>query len=120
MASGITAVAVTSLISRQGVIAGQFELRQYETLVNTVENPAFICQRDGSLRLMNRSLRAIVEISDLENPPHNLSEIFDFSEGYPEFPQQDVEDGWTGIVRVPATRSTFSLSLQPIPDETRM
>ncbi len=116
---GITAAAVTALISRQGVIAGQYELRQYETLVNTVENPAFICHRDGRLRLMNRSLRAIVEKSDLPNPAQYLYEIFTFAEGYPEFFQQGDANGWTGIVRVPVTDSTLTMSLQPIPDENK-
>jgi PAS domain S-box-containing protein len=46
------------LVARQGVLAGELELRQYAWLVNSAADPAFICDGEGRLRLVNPALLA--------------------------------------------------------------
>jgi PAS domain S-box-containing protein len=46
------------LVARQGVMAGELELRQYAWLVNSAADPAFICDGEGRLQLVNPALLA--------------------------------------------------------------
>jgi PAS domain S-box-containing protein len=44
------------LVARQGVIAGQTEMRQFAALVNASADIAFVCSLEGKIRLANPSL----------------------------------------------------------------
>ena len=44
------------LAARQGILAGEIEMRQYAGLVNSVAEPAFVCDHEGILRLVNPAL----------------------------------------------------------------
>lgn len=60
----ITVVLALVIIARQGISAGEVEFEQYARLVNGIAEPAFICDRNGRLRLVNP---AFVQISGYEN-----------------------------------------------------
>ncbi len=54
----VAALLALVLIARQGVMAGELELRQYTWLVASAADPAFICDGDGRLQLVNPALLA--------------------------------------------------------------
>jgi PAS domain S-box-containing protein len=54
----VTVMLGFGLIARQGVFAGEVEYRQYASLVNSVADPTFICDRRGRLRLINPAFLA--------------------------------------------------------------
>src|SRR6185436_6723390 len=51
-----TLVLALVLIARQGVLAGELETRRYAQLVNSSADPAFICDGNGRLQLVNPAL----------------------------------------------------------------
>jgi PAS domain S-box-containing protein len=53
-----TSLLGTALVARQGVITGEVELGQYAHLVNSTADPAFICDAEGRLQLVNPALLA--------------------------------------------------------------
>ncbi len=74
-----TLVLGLGLFLRQGIIAGEFALEQYASLVNSIAEPAFICDQNGSLRTVNP---ALLEIGNFENQDilfQPLESLFDFS-----------------------------------------
>jgi PAS domain S-box-containing protein len=121
---GVVAASILSLllVARQGVIAGQFEMRQYTALVNASADLAFICQTDGTLRLGNPALyRALGELETVEEPL-KLSNFVIAEMALEEIITQSLEDGWTGEVlfrRGDGTTLPVSLSLRPVRDRSR-
>lgn len=51
------------LLVRQGIIAGEIALEQYARLVNSIAEPAFICDQQGRLRMVNP---AFLEIGNFQ------------------------------------------------------
>jgi PAS domain S-box-containing protein len=54
-----TALLSLALVARQGVVAGEIELMQYAHLVNSAADPAFVCDANGRLQLVNPALLAV-------------------------------------------------------------
>lgn len=52
----MTIILAVGLVARQGILAGERELQQYAILVNSIAEPAFICDRRGRLRMVNPAL----------------------------------------------------------------
>ncbi len=121
---GVVAASILSLllVARQGVIAGQFETRQYIALVNASADLAFICQTDGTLRLGNPALyQALGRLETMEEPLR-LSDFVVAEMPLEEIIPQSLEDGWTGEVRFKrgdGTTFPVSLSLRPVRDRSR-
>lgn len=55
----VTIVLGLGLIARQGITAGEVEFKQYASLVNSLAEPAFVCDSHGRLRLANPALQEI-------------------------------------------------------------
>jgi PAS domain S-box-containing protein len=53
---GVSIMLSLLLVARQGVIAGQTEMRQFAALVNASADMAFICSLEGQVRLANPAL----------------------------------------------------------------
>ncbi len=54
-----TLVLGLGLLVRQGLVAGEVNLERYAQLVNSIAEPAFICDRSGSLKMVNPALLEI-------------------------------------------------------------
>ncbi len=117
---GMAILISVLLIARQGVIVGQFEMRQFATLVNTTEDVAFICQADGLLRLANPALRKIIDCFNEPLDDIHLSDFLSSKESTEEILAKALETGWTGevdFVTANGESIPFALALQPIQDE---
>jgi signal transduction histidine kinase len=122
---GVVAASILSLllVARQGVIAGQFETRQYIALVDASADLAFICQPDGTLRLGNPALyHALGQLERLDEPL-KLSNFVVAEMPLEEIIAQSLEGGWTGEAlfrRGDETTFPVSLSLRPVRDRSRL
>ncbi len=126
------ALALT-FVARQGVAAGEHELRGYAQLVENAGDPAFICDGHGRILLANPSLVRALGLTDAQHVVG--SSVFDWipRSGRPltlarpvgGFTPLVLEAGWSGEVTLqrrstegePAT-ATFSLVLRPIDADT--
>lgn len=114
---GLTAAVVIALVTRQGVVAGQYEMRQYGTLVNTVSDPAFICREDGRIRFMNPAAQELLEAVGEKNVTPRLQDLFLIPGSYDGILASIRDAGWTGLVRAGSSGRTYHLSLQPVREE---
>jgi len=72
---GGAALLIALMFARQGVIAGQQELRQFAALVSAAADMAFICDMEGTIRLANPSLRQALGLGSGEAPLQSLQEV---------------------------------------------
>jgi len=127
-AFGMTVLLGLAVVARQGVLAGETELRQYAQLVENAADPAFVCDRAGRLRLTNPAFAAAIGLPSVEALQQHT--LFDFI--VEEAPLADVRvptrgfwplvfsDGWSGEIslrRVDGSEFPVYLSLRPVPDE---
>ncbi|MEP7357067.1 MAG: PAS domain-containing sensor histidine kinase [Anaerolineales bacterium] len=120
LSAWITVVLAVLLVARQGVMAGEQELRQYALLVNSAADPAFVSDASGRLRLVNPALLAATGYAsdDLLRQPATIL----FASGVlPLQPGQSLEhvhaDGWSGEVlwrRRDGSEFLAYLSLRPL------
>jgi PAS domain S-box-containing protein len=124
----MTVLLGVAVIARQGVLAGETELRQYAQLVENAADPAFVCDRVGRLRLVNPALAAAIGHASTEALQQHT--LFDFivEEAQPAdvrvptrgFWPLVFADGWSGEIslrRVDGSEFPVYLSLRPVPDE---
>jgi len=111
---------VLALVARQGVAAGEMELQQYAMLVNSIAEPAFICNRNGLLRLVNPAMLASLgrqsSNEDLHNQP--VLNLFDAPSLPADLLPIALAQGWSGevrLVRQDGHTLPVYLSLRPIP-----
>lgn len=105
------------VVARQGVVAGEVELRQYAELVQNVADPAFICGPDGRLQLVNP---ALLQATDYQRPSELVGQPLArlLSLGG-ERPRPDVllKTGWSGeaaLHRRDGLKVPVYLSLRPV------
>lgn len=100
---GFTAVIWLLLIARQGVAAGEFELRQYAMLLQNSAEPSFITDEKMKLILVNP---AMIRICGQENSAQvlgrTLGEIF----GDPTIPK-NVNESWSSEVHLNLSNSIY-------------
>ncbi len=112
-----TSIALTLLVfARQGVVAGQSEMRQYAALVEGAADLAFICQPDGRISFSNPAfLEALQKSSGA--PAGTLAEVLADLADISTVLEQATASGWQGEVtfrRVDGTRFPARLSLRPV------
>lgn len=126
----VWATIIISLIvlARQGVVAGEVELRQYMQLVESAADPAFVCDERGRLLLANPALAAAIGHTNVEalsgqvlpglitpaTLPRELHQTRAFA-------RPVLEDGWSGEVRFRRTNGSefpVYLALRPVPDDS--
>jgi PAS domain S-box-containing protein len=121
---GLGAGATLSLllVARQGVVAGQMEMRQFAAMVNASADLSFTCRADGVVRLANPALRRAVGLSAPADRALRLDDFLAGDEAAEDILLQGLENGWSGEVRFRSPDgSTFPvwLSLRPVYDERR-
>ncbi len=117
---GIAAAVLLSilLVARQGVIAGQVEMRRFAALVNASADMAFICDSDGKLLLTNPAFLSALAMPPLTEGVQRL----DASRVLSTPPVEDLlrdaaRDGWSGEVsfrRGDGSSFPTYLSLRPL------
>lgn len=106
-----------AVVARQGVVAGEVELRQYAELVQNVADPAFICGPDGRLQLVNPALLLATDYahaSELVGQP--LARLLSLGGERPR-PEHLLKTGWSGeaaLHRRDGVEVPVYLSLRPV------
>jgi PAS domain S-box-containing protein len=113
-----TIVLGLGLIARQGILAGEYEFRQYARLVNSIAEPIFICNRGGELRLINP---ALLDIAGYDAPEKllgvPLQQIIRPSQNVQRILELGFNNGWSGEVNLCRKDGLYvpiMLSLRPV------
>lgn len=116
MAVGASVTLVLLLVARQGVLAGQRELRQHAALIDAAADMAFVAALDGRVVLANPSLREVVGSPESGVAPP-LSEFLRTAGQLDEVLRSAHRSGWSGEALV-RTRSGSQmpvlLTLSPV------
>ncbi len=73
----LTVLLALGLIARQGLVTGEVEYEQYASLVNSVAEPAFVCDERGRINLANPALSAASGYSQAELLNRPLDDLLD-------------------------------------------
>jgi PAS domain S-box-containing protein len=113
----VTVILGIGLIIRQGISTGEQQFIQYASLVNSISEPAFVCDREGRLRMVNPAfLRITGHNQTQEVLGSRLQRMLDEAIPLPPFSQLR-KTGWSGekdMLTQNGERIPVSLSLQPI------
>lgn len=114
----MTVVLGLGLVARQGILAGEVEFKQYASLVNSIAEPTFICDRHGELRLVNPAMLTITGYNgsdDLLGLP--LQQIIRPSQEVQRMIATGLNEGWAGEVqlfRIDGAPLPVMLALRPV------
>ncbi len=113
----VTVILGIGLIIRQGISTGEQQFIQYASLVNSISEPAFVCDREGRLRMVNPAFLRITGINHSQEVlGTRLQRLLAEDPPLPPFAQLR-RDGWAGEKELLARSGEsipVSLSLQPI------
>ena len=91
----ITLVLAIGIIARQGILTGEVEFEQYANLVNSVAEPAFVCDGRGRFRLVNPAfIQAAGYLQPRELLGRSLDEFLEPPEGLSSLPLPDSGEAW--------------------------
>lgn len=114
----VVVVLGLGLIARQGLQAGEMEYRQYANLVNSIAEPAFVCDSRGRLRLVNP---ALLSAAGYDSPQQllggRLMELLSPGDEIPARVAEGMAGGWSGevsLLRRDGTSLPISLALRPL------
>ena len=115
---------IAFMFARQGVIAGQQELRQFAALINAAADMAFICDLEGRVRLANPSLRNALGVPVDRDASWDLADVLEESSAgqLHSMLEQAQAQGWSGEVvfeGLNGTRFPASLEMRPLGDAQR-
>ena len=114
---GMSIALTLMLFARQGVVAGQSEMRQYAALVDGSADMAFICQPTGRIGFSSPSFAAALRRSLPKMAGLQLQDILDRGFDPRQILDQGARGGWEGEVSFHRSDgSTFParLSLRPV------
>lgn len=93
----ITALLGLGLLARQAILAGEVEFQQYASLVNSVAEPTFVCDRRGLLRLANPALLSALGIQEQDGANGQpLDKILQLPEPVEKIVVEALDHGWSG------------------------
>ena len=100
---GITAMLWLLLIARQGVAAGEFELRQYAILFQNTAEPSFIADKKLKIFLVNPAMIRLCGLNiESEILGRDVKGLF----GDPAIPDR-IDGNWTAEVRLNLSNSIY-------------
>lgn len=117
-AIGASAVLSLLLMARQGVIAGQIEMRQHAALVNASADLSFICDADGVIVLANPALAYAVGSTPEALVGTDLKSYFSGAQ-FRIMLDTALGRGWSGEAHLLDGQVPIYLSLRPVRDERR-
>ncbi len=92
----VTVILGIGLIIRQGISTGEQQFIQYASLVNSISEPAFVCDRDGRLRMVNPAFLRITDHNQAQEVlGTRLQRMLDEALPLPPFAQLR-KTGWSG------------------------
>jgi len=114
----VTVVIGMGLSVRQGIYAGEVEMQKFANLVNSIAEPAFVCDQQGKLRLVNPAFISAAQAeSDREMLGKFLGDFITPKNAMAGAVSQGLKDGWSGelsLVRLHAGQIPISLTLRPL------
>jgi PAS domain S-box-containing protein len=119
----VTVLLAMGLIARQGLVTGEIEYEQYAGLVKSVAEPAFICDENGRLTLVNPALSTASGYSEAELTTRTLADLLPEPRGayswldLAKSEQQGEGRGWSGetvLLRRDGELLPVFLSLRPV------
>jgi PAS domain S-box-containing protein len=116
----ILALMAILLVARQGVIAGQSEIRQHAELVNSTTDFAFTFDSKGTIRLANPTLQAFLHIVPDQESLSKVNDFLRANASLDEILTMASEAGWSGEAQFSNQDGTIlpvSLSIRGIQDE---
>lgn len=114
----VTVVLALALVARQGIVAGEMEFQQYAVLVNSIAEPAFICDAQSHLRMANPALLSsigVINADDLIGQP--VLRLFIPESLPPDLLKTGLRQGWSGdihMLRADGSTLPVTLTLRPI------
>lgn len=113
-----TGIMLFLLVARQGVIAGQAEIRLHAALLQAAADLAFVCDIDGQLVLTNPAMEAATGLGTGKERPGRLQDLMGEAEAMQAL-EQAIDGGWTGEVVFHGQHGILpvDLSLRPLIDE---
>ncbi len=115
---GASALLSLLLMARQGLIAGQIEMRQYAALVNASADLSFVCDADGVVLLANPAFANAVAQEPEQLVGTNLKSYFS-GEQFAANLDSALRSGWSGEAQLMGGLVPIYLSLRPVRDERR-
>jgi PAS domain S-box-containing protein len=116
----ILALMAILLIARQGVIAGQSEIRQHAELVNSTTDFAFTFDSKGTIRLANPTLQTFLGIDPDQELLSKVDDFLRVNASLDEILTVASEAGWSGEAQFSnkdGTTLPVSVSIKCIQDE---
>ncbi|MFZ6018837.1 MAG: ATP-binding protein, partial [Chloroflexota bacterium] len=119
----VAVLLALGLIARQGLVTGEIEYEQYAGLVKSVAEPAFICDENGRLTLVNPALSMASGYSEAELTTRTLADLLPEPRGayswldLAKSEQQGEGRGWSGetvLLRRDGELLPVFLSLRPV------
>lgn len=127
----IVGLMVLVLVARYFTVAGEDELMPYASLVNGIAEPAFVCDQQGRLQLVNPALLAATgyptttmllgqPLAAILQPDADTAAMVEIALGRSIDPAATRPIGWMGETRLLRRDGTYIpiyLSLRPIQDD---
>lgn len=113
----VTVVLSLGLFGRQGLLIGEIELQKYASLVNSIAEPAFVCDRQGKLRLTNPALQQATGYRPAQLLGKGLGKVLPQLGDTTPLLEEGLRDGWSGEValgRADGSTLPAFLALRPL------
>ncbi len=110
------------LIARQGVIAGQSEIRQHAELVNSTTDFAFTFDSKGTIHLTNPALQSFLDLDIDQKSVPTVEEFLRVNVPLDKILREASDAGWSGeaqFFHMDGTSLPVSLSIKCIQGEQR-
>jgi PAS domain-containing protein len=113
-----TGLLMLLLVGRQGVIAGQAEMRRHAALIQAAADFAFVCDLTGRLVLTNPAMKGAIDLGDPREGPTYLQDLMPEATADLAL-ERAIAGGWSGevVIQGRAGRLPVALSLRPLVDE---